>query len=403
MLASLAAPLASSWKAKSGGAAFPQRRSMSSVWRQSFSDLRKHFENGSDKHPDLRCVMAQTTDLEGDSAQLLELARFVELGVRQTWDQDNWFPVSQGKYRFTRATGTKEVLEEVLEPSRYWCVQFCGDQEGQRLFIDIAKNAGDCLPDLAHPAIHALPKGFLEGAAIGPYRWLLLLFHLAWLNLPSTLLRASRQPEGRESKHVDPLGVFYSALPMNPFQASVAAIDILLARLNDECFEPLAQLLEECKWLKPRIKTEERRLEVTELMELLEGLWDRARLATGVSNVPPELPQVATQGEAVQAIALLACWAADAREGAPNRVENKDDGKNRDRDKAPRGNRKEPGKKRGPKLKYDPKDDERINDAWSTGRYNNYDDLARERGKDERRSDIEKAIDRHRHKPKSSE
>ena len=54
----------------------------------------------------------------------------------------------------------------------------------------------------------------------------------------------------------------------------------------------------------------------------------------------------------------------------------------------------------GRKVETDPKEDQMISEAWGTGQYKKYSDLAQARGKGENREDIERAIDRHRHRSK---
>src|SRR5262249_30079139 len=145
---------------------------MPASWRQTFEDLRKRFAAGAERHPELRFAMAQTTCLEGNGEYLLNRARAFELGNRPHSWTAGWRRVTPGKYE-----RIDESRERILEPSKAWHIQFCGDGEGSHLFMQIAEDAGWCLPTSAHPAIHALPKGFREGGAIGAFRWLFLLFH----------------------------------------------------------------------------------------------------------------------------------------------------------------------------------------------------------------------------------
>jgi hypothetical protein len=60
-------------------------------------------------------------------------------------------------------------------------------------------------------------------------------------------------------------------------------------------------------------------------------------------------------------------------------------------------------KRRGPKLKYDPRADARIADAWATDRHRTFGDLARELGGGLKPLDVRKAIDRHQARQRSKE
>jgi hypothetical protein len=116
-----------------------------------------------------------------------------------------------------------------LKPNTYWYFQFFVDMAGATTFCQIADDAGWCLPAKPYPQVPDLPE---RGQRLrARCRWLFLVFHLAWLRLPGWVLRGDRGcivPENGDFASIN-WDVFYSALPIDPFQAAVEAIDILTA------------------------------------------------------------------------------------------------------------------------------------------------------------------------------
>jgi hypothetical protein len=280
---------------------------MASLFRQSLSDLRQRFAAGAERHPELRCVMAQTTDLAGDSDHLLQCARALDLGEPASHEAAFWWEVRSGKYE---RLGGKGLRVRVLKPARYWHIQYCGDEEGSRLFTALAEQAGECLPPQAHPAFCRLPKGFRDGGATGAKRWLFLVFHLAWSGTDSTPLRAWRRRGGRRRTEADDdARPFWSALPTDPFQASVAAIDILLAHVPDEDFDPYRELVHTCDWYIDQIVTHVPQRDVRDWAGIVERLWGQARLIGGAEAAGLAEPVVSTPQDALAALGALKEWA----------------------------------------------------------------------------------------------
>jgi hypothetical protein len=252
---------------------------MASLFRQSLSDLRQRFAAGAERHPELRCVMAQTTDLEGDSDHLLQCARAFDLGEPASYEAAFWWEVRSGEYE---RLGGKRLRVRVVKPATYWHIQYCGDEEGSRLFTALAEQASECLPPRVHPAFCRLPKGFRDGGATGAKRWLFLVFHLAWSGTDSTPLHACRHRGDPGRQHAnDDSGPFWSALLTDPFQASVAAIDILLAHVPDDDFDPYRELVHKCDWYIDQIVTPMPQRDVRDWAGLVGRLWGQARLIGG--------------------------------------------------------------------------------------------------------------------------
>jgi hypothetical protein len=207
---------------------------MSVTWIQTLLNLRPRFEAAYGKYPDLRCAMAQVVDTmvlpdedatypwhEGreTAEHLLERARWFHFEGAQ----------KSGNSLSTALTPTEwETIDNqpvpVLKPYSYWYFQFFADMAGAKTFYQMADDAGWCLPTKPYPQVPDLPEkgGLLRERG----RWLFLVFHLAWLRLPGWVLRGDRGCIWPQHGKID-RDVFYSALPLNPFQASVEAIDIL--------------------------------------------------------------------------------------------------------------------------------------------------------------------------------
>jgi hypothetical protein len=211
---------------------------MPNLRTQSFQDLRQRFAAGAKRHPMLRCAMAQTTDLDNDADLLLRRAWMYTVGCRPGLWSAGWCRVKPGKYE-RLDTNT----ERILEPGIYWSVEFSGDKKGRGVlpafaqgasdFLEIAEDAGVCLPTWDEPEIGLLPTGFREGEVSKRFRWLFFVFHLAWTFPRGTPLRAGIKvtKDGKLPLEDGPTA-FACALPMNPFLASVAAIDVLLEILK---------------------------------------------------------------------------------------------------------------------------------------------------------------------------
>jgi hypothetical protein len=80
---------------------------MSHAWRQPFVDLRRRFAGDAEKHPKLRCVMAQTTQPDDDPSKLLEDAVSGLAWIGADYDPQN--PMSES-WTVLRASGDVIVV-----------------------------------------------------------------------------------------------------------------------------------------------------------------------------------------------------------------------------------------------------------------------------------------------------
>src|SRR5205823_3633130 len=142
---------------------------------KTLQDLRARFQTAGEKHPDLRCAMAQVTGHEADADHLLKFAQAFSFLGAPTWGRWGSFTVKPGKYEEIDANHTL-----VIEPGIGWTIQFYAERPGATAFLKIADDAGWCLPTLVHPEVPPLPD---QSSTIGGngWRWLFMLFHLAWL------------------------------------------------------------------------------------------------------------------------------------------------------------------------------------------------------------------------------
>jgi hypothetical protein len=172
---------------------------MSATWQQTLQNLRPRFVAAFEKHPELRCAMAQAVDTvalpeeetkyawhEGREAaeKLLESARWFHFEGAE----------KSGNCLSTALAPTEwEIIDNqpspVLKPYTYWYFQFFADMVGAERFCQIADDAGWCLPTKPYPHVPDLPE---KGSLRARGRWLFLVFHLAWLRLPGWVLRGDR-------------------------------------------------------------------------------------------------------------------------------------------------------------------------------------------------------------------
>src|SRR5262249_15669310 len=91
-------------------------------------------------------------------------------------------------------------------------------------FSELAAVAGRVLATMPAEARQVLPKRFpVSRYAADDCAWVQALWCLAWEPRPGSLLQADKSPT-----HRDPERMFYSAIVIDPFAASVELIDILL-------------------------------------------------------------------------------------------------------------------------------------------------------------------------------
>jgi hypothetical protein len=219
---------------------------MPGVWRTSLQKLRPRFEAEAAKGPDLRCVATQistfipshgpdrkrTGELRHyenvDVDTLLDRARTFHLAGRDWVGGSSWWVVRRGD------TATKAVAADVTKPEIVMAVRYCGGDDATALrFDELAADAGFVLATMPAEARQVLPERF-HGLRFFAEEstWLTALWCLAWQLRPGSLLRAMMY-----KGHGDPEGMYYSAMPIDPFAASVELIDLLLGQRPAE---PLA-------------------------------------------------------------------------------------------------------------------------------------------------------------------
>ena len=169
--------------------------------------------------------------------------------------------VQQGKYERTR--DGEHHKQEIVDRSIFYVPAFSGGDEGDKQetvgpfiffacafsgsdekelkeFELVACDAGHVLTSSCPPEFkHVMPTEFWQLYRFDIDRfplchWITVLFHLAWSQPKGSTLRATRYlPDARLGP--DEIGrdtVFLSILPINPFQASVAAIDVILGKTH---------------------------------------------------------------------------------------------------------------------------------------------------------------------------
>lgn len=192
-----------------------------SSWRTSFEDLKTEFKADAAANSDLRVAMAQTDRGDRDAKYALAVA------ARFSLDR----PILGGPLRLQQWWFVQR------EPMVIWALAFAGRGVACAPFLALAEDAGKVLRDADPDLDHAIPKRFYRDIPGGHYSgsWIPLLFHLAWTWPQGSILRAFRQDGDPDTPPDENTVRFYSALPINPSRASVAAINVLLhsAKIDD--------------------------------------------------------------------------------------------------------------------------------------------------------------------------
>jgi hypothetical protein len=132
------------------------------------------------------------------------------------------------------------------------------------------------------------------------------------------------------------------------------------------------------------------------IVNLVSDLWRMAQQSASLNDMPPAMPQVTDDVQAIEAVSLLYAWTTRK---APNAQR---EGTGRLRQEQRTGEQAEgAGKQRGKRGRpsdTDAVEEKRIWNAWQTGHYRFYTELAREFKISEQK--VKRAVDRARKRPK---
>lgn len=202
------------------------------MWLQSMRELRDSFDRGSAQYPNLGCAIGRLPSatfadrLTPPSEGLDEFhPKLTEESSGETWqlwffDSSLPFP-DRGALKGNRPEGYTE------------------NPEAHRRFLALAADAEWLAQERDTPTI----KRFRETGyrSVGADNWALLLFFTAWTRPEGSILRAYRETlfvKGEGTWYRAPLfrksdiatnTAFVSILPYDPFRASSALVDLLIA------------------------------------------------------------------------------------------------------------------------------------------------------------------------------